>query len=138
MDSQATTPLATQPSRGVLFVGVAWFLSYLFARFALDAWRPEPHWDIVVASLPVLAFYWFVWAVQRTLRSADELRRRIHLEALALAFLTTMLILMMLGLLDGPAGGALGLPLRDLWFVLPPLYGLCFLAASQQIGRAHV
>jgi hypothetical protein len=70
--------------------------------------------------------------VQRALRNADELQRRIHLEALALAFLTTMLVLMMLGLLDAPPMGPLGLPLRDLWFFLPPLYAICFAVASQR------
>ena len=132
MDSETTIPLTTHPSRVVLFVGVAWFLSYLAARFALEAWAPPPHWDIVVACVPLLAFYWFVWVVQRSLRNADELRRLIHLEALALAFLTTLLMLMVLGLLDAPPVGPLWLPLRDLWFVLPPLYGICFLVANNR------
>src|ERR1700687_3345227 len=132
MESHAIVPLTLLHSRGVLFVSVVWFLSYFVARFALDAWTPAPHWDIVVASVPVLAFFWLVWVVQRALRSADELQRRIHLEALALAFLTTMLVLMMLGLLDAPHMGPLGLPTRALWFFLPPLYAICFAVASQR------
>ena len=132
MDSEMTIPFTAKPSRAVLVAGAAWFLTYLAARFALEAMAPPPHWDIVVACAPVLAFFWFVWVVQRTLQNADELRRRIHLEALALAFLTTMLVLMMLGLLDSPPVRPLGLPLRDLWFVLPPLYGICFAVASQR------
>jgi hypothetical protein len=60
------------------------------------------------------------------------MRRPIHLEALALSFLVTMLVLMLLGLLDGPSGGRVGLSLRDIWAVLPPLYGLCFLAANRR------
>ena len=132
MESEATVPFTALPSRGVLFVGAVWFATYLATRYALDAWTPAPHWDIAIASLPVLAFYWFVWVVQRALRNADELQRRIHLEALALAFLTTMLVLMMLGLLDAPPMGPLGLPLRDLWFFLPPLYAICYAVAGQR------
>lgn len=132
MDSKQTIPVTNNPPPRVFIAGLTWFLTYLAARFALEALAPKPHWDIVVACAPVLAFFWFVWVVQRTLQDADELRRRIHLEALALAFLTTMLVLMMLGLLDAPPVGPLGVPLRDLWFVLPPLYGICFMVASQR------
>ena len=132
MESEAAVPLTALPSRGVLVAGGAWFFSYLAARFALDAWNPAPHWDIALACVPVIAFYWFVWVVQRALRGADELQRRVHLEALALAFLTTMLVLMMLGLLDEPPMGPLGLPLRDLWFFLPPLYAICFAVANHR------
>lgn len=132
MDSESTVPFTTSPSRGVLVAGVAWFLTYLAARFALEALAPAPHWDIAVACAPVLAFYWFVWVVQRTLKSADELQRRIHLEALALAFPTTMLVLMTLGLLDSPPTGPLGIPLRDLWIVLPLLYGICFAVVNNR------
>jgi hypothetical protein len=123
---------ADHPSRSVFIAGAAWFLSYVAARYAIDAWEPKPHWDIAIASFPVFAFYWFVWIVQRNLKAADEMRRRIHLEALGLSFLVTMLVLMLLGLLDGPSGGRLGLSLRDIWAVLPPLYGLCFLAANHR------
>ena len=130
MDSKVTIPIAARASGAVILAGGAWLLSYLLARFLLGKLAPEPHWDIVIASIPVFAFYWFVWVVQRALRNADELQRSIHLEALGLAFLTTLLVLMMLGLLDGAPTGPLWLPLRELWFVLPPLYGVCFLVVS--------
>jgi hypothetical protein len=132
MDSKQTTTVTNAPSSRVIIAGLGWFLTYLAARFALEAWEPRPHWDIVVACAPVFAFYWFVWVVQRALRNFDELRRRIHLEALALSFLTTLLVLMMLGLLDAPPVGPLGLPLRDIWFMLVPLYGICFAVTSQR------
>jgi hypothetical protein len=128
MNSQATVPMTSNPSRGVVVVGALWLASYFVARYALDTWKPPEGWDIAVASFPVWVFFWFVWVVQRTLRSADELQRRIHLEALALAFLTIQVALMTLGLLDR---GVLWLPLRNLWFALPPLYGVCFLVASR-------
>jgi hypothetical protein len=121
--------MKSQPT--ILFAAAAWILSYFAARYALDTWAPEPHWDIVVASIPVVAFYWFVWVVQRTLRNADELRRRIHLEALAIAFLTVVLAIMMLGLLEDSPHHHLYLPLRNLWLALVPIYGISFLVASR-------
>ena len=133
MNSQSSVVIpAGHSSRSVFVAGAAWFFSYAAARYAIDAWDPKPHWDLAIATLPVFAFYWFVWVVERNLKNADELRRRIHLEALGLSFLVTMLVLMLLGLLDGSSGGRLGLSLRDMWAVLPPLYGLCFLAVNQR------
>ena len=131
LNAKLAAPVTTHISVSVLLAGIVWLLSYLAARYALATFAPAPHWDIVVAGAPVFAFFWFIWVVQRTLRTTDELRRRIHLEALALAFLTTLLVLMMLGLLDGSPAGHLRLPLRDLWFVLPVLYAICLAAVSQ-------
>lgn len=131
MDSKQAIPTTSESPPRVLIAGVAWFLSYLAVRYAFETLQPVPHWDMMLANVPILAFFWFVWVVQRALRNADELRRRMHLEALGLAFLTTMLVLMTVGLLDGP-DERLTLPLRDLWFVLLPIYGLCFVAVSQR------
>jgi hypothetical protein len=132
MNPALTVPTTHRPSRGVLIAGLAWLFAYLAARFALETMAPPPHWDIAVANIPIVAFFWFVWVVRRTLNGADELRRRIHLEALALAFVTTLLVLMTLGLLDNPPSGPLGIPLRDLWIVMPVVYGLCFAAVNQR------
>lgn len=134
MDVKQATPVISKSGPHVLIAGVAWFLTYLAARLAIEAMAQPPTWDIVVACAPVLAFFWFVGVVQRTLKNADELRRRMHLEALGLSFLTTMLVLMLLGLLENapPPWGPLLLPLRDLWLVLPPLYGICFVVVNQR------
>jgi hypothetical protein len=72
-----------------------------------------------------------VWVVQRALRKADELQRRIHLEALALAFLTTMLTMMGLGLMEETWSGRILLPWRDLWLALPFIYAMCFAMARR-------
>ena len=132
MNPAMTVQSNSHPARGVLVAGLVWLAAYLAARFAMEATAPPPHWDIVVANVPVIAFFWFVWVVRRTLNGADELQRRIHLEALALAFVTTLLVLMTLGLLDNPPSGPLGIPLRDLWIVMPVVYGLCFAAVNQR------
>ena len=132
MDSDPAIALTTNPSRRVFVAGVTWLLVYLAARFALEETGLAPPWGLVVVCAPLFAFYWFVWIVQRTLKGADELQRRIHLEALALAFPTTMLVLMTLGLLESLPAGQLEIPLRDLWVFLPPLYGICVLVANQR------
>jgi hypothetical protein len=131
MNSDPTVHFSHDAPPRVLVAGLAWLLAYFAARFALEAWAPPPHWDIVVANVPTLAFFWFVWVARRALKDFDEMQRRIHLEALALAFPTTMLVLMTLGLLDS-ALTPLWIPLRDLWVVLPVLYGLCFAVVNQR------
>jgi len=124
-------PYARKPSPGVIAAGAAWIISYFVARYIIDTWAPPESWDIAVASIPLFAFYWFVWIVQRTLRQADELQRRIHLEALALAFLSTMLAMMGLGLLEHTPRGQVWIPWRDTWLALPVLYGVCLVVATR-------
>ena len=115
----------------LILAGGAFLFSYFLARHGMHAWAPVSHWDIAVMSMPLLVFFWFVWEVQRVLRHIDELQRRIHLEALALAFLTVMLALMGLGLIEETPRGRITLPFRDLWFTLLPIYGICYLAARR-------
>jgi hypothetical protein len=80
-------------------------------------------WRVVAAALPVGPFALFLFALSRAIRGLDELERRIQLEALALAFPLTMLLLMALGLFE------LAMPLsrddwsyRHVWAMLPVLY----------------
>jgi hypothetical protein len=120
-----TLPFTQAPAWRVLTAGVIWILCYLAARFALEAGVAAHPWDLAVALLPVPTFLWFVWTVIGALRDADELQRRIHLEALALAFPATMLLLMTLGLLSTLPSDPIVTPINKLWVMLPPLYGIC-------------
>ena len=131
MDSQAITNTKSAGWPRIIVAAALFLATYFIARYGMWAWAPAQPWDIVVMSAPLVAFFWFVAAVQRTLRHSDELQRRIHLEALALAFLTVMLALMGLGLIEETPRGRVTLPLRDLWFALIPLYGICYIAASR-------
>ena len=110
----------------MIVAGAVWILSYFIARYLLDNWSQSQQWEFAIVSLPMFAFFWLVWVVQRALRRIDELQRRIHLEALALAFLTTMLAMMGLGLLEETPRGLVTLPWRHLWFALLPLYAVCY------------
>ena len=100
MEQQAIAPVRIPR---LVLSGAAFLGAYFLARHGMHAWAPPWHWDIAVMSMPLLVFFWFVWEVQRVLRHFDELQRRIHLEALALA----------------------------LWFALLPLYAICYLAARR-------
>ena len=51
-----------------------------------------------MALIPTPLFALFLWSFVRDLRSADELERRIQLEAFAVAFLLGMVLLTTLGL----------------------------------------
>jgi cobalamin synthase len=72
----------------------------LAARFALEATPLETWQRIAIALVPLPAFAWFVWEFIRTASDADELERRVQLEALAVAFPLTLLLVMTLGLLQ--------------------------------------
>lgn len=131
MEHEAMAPAHPARTPRLVLAGGVWLFSYFLARHGMHAWAPESHWDIAVMSIPLVAFYWVVWEAQRVLRQIDELQRRIHLEALALAFLTVLLALMGIGLLEETPKGRIAVPLRDLWFALLPLYGICYLAARR-------
>jgi hypothetical protein len=103
MESEATAPVNPARWPGIVLAAGAFLICYFVARYGMWAWAPEQPWDIVVMSAPLLA----------------------------LAFLTVMLALMGLGLIEETPRGRVTLPLRDLWFALIPLYGICYVAASR-------
>lgn len=114
---------APRGDRTLLVVGFAWFLAYVVARGVLA--QPELSRGIRLAAalLPVPLFAAFLVRFVRSLRGADELERRIHLEALAIAFPLTILLLQTLGLLER----AVGLKFEDwsyghVWAYLPLFY----------------
>jgi hypothetical protein len=83
-----------------IIVTVVWIACYSGARIVLRDFQLEPWVRVAVALLPILPFMGFLWSVLAHIRSMDEFHRRIHLEALAIAFPLAMLLLMILGLLE--------------------------------------
>jgi len=84
---------------------------------------------VAIALVPIPFFAGFLWQVIKGIRSADEFERRIHLEALAVAYPLAMLLLMTLALMQR----AVELKCEDwsyahVWFYLPVFYllGLMF------------
>lgn len=78
-----------------------WFLLYFSARGLLEPPEIMDKWArVAVALLPIPAFVLFLISVVRGIRGLDELERKIHLEALAIAFPLGLVLLMTLGLLQ--------------------------------------
>ena len=77
----------------------------------------------VMVLLPAIPFAFFLFRFIGYVRSLDELHRRVHLEALALAFPIATLFLMTLGLIE--RAGALSAKYwsyGDVWYYLPLFY----------------
>ncbi len=109
--------------RWLIGFGVLWVLAYFLARLILKGGAGEPWLRVSVALLPIPFFVLFLLVFIRTIRSMDELERRIHLESLAVAFPLVMVLLMVLGLLQR----AIELPFEDwsyahVWAYLPLFY----------------
>ena len=104
----------------LLLSGTASLLLFFAARFALEASAFEPWPRIAIALVPLPAFAWFLWEFVRSVSDADELERRVQLEALAVAFPLSLLLVMTLGLLQI----AVPLPPDDWSYrhILPMLY----------------
>jgi hypothetical protein len=104
----------------VLLSGTASLLLFFAARFALEATALEAWQRIAIAVVPLPAFAWFLWEFVHSVQDGDELERRVQLEALAVAFPLTLLLVMTLGLLQI----AVPLPPEDWSYrhILPLLY----------------
>ena len=120
-----TTPLIARPA----LWGAAWFAAWIGARIVLE--NPNvPVWGRIAAALaptPIAAAA--LVTIVRGARELDELEKRIQLEALAIAFVLAVLLIMTLGLME------LAITLnrddwsyRHVWAMLPPMYfaGLVF------------
>ena len=89
--------------RGALVLAAlaAWLVLYMGVRFYLEATpQPPDRVRLALAFVPAPVFAFFLWQFIRALRSADELERRIQLEALAVAFPLGLLLLTTLGLVQ--------------------------------------
>jgi hypothetical protein len=111
------------------FVVALWAVVFFGARLALDRDLQLPAWVKVTAALaPILPTALLLWFVVSAIRGLDELHRRVHLEALAIAFPLAILLLVTLGFLQL----AIDLPAEDwsyrhVWPLLLVFYffGLC-------------
>ena len=102
MNVVATTE-RTSDLRG--FAGIAgWGLLYVAARGLLELETLSWWTRVAIATAPVPVFAWVLWAISKGIARMDELQRRIQLEALALAFPLTVLMLMTLGLVELAVG----------------------------------
>ena len=98
-----TNPRPRAIPNGTVVLGllVLWLLLYFGVRLFLEA---NPDLDrgvrLALAFVPTPVFAAFLWRFIQQVRSADELERRIQLEALAVAFPLGVLMLTTLGLVQ--------------------------------------
>lgn len=106
-----------------------WFGSYIAARAIIPGLPADSWLRTAVALLPLLPTIAVLWRISAAIRGLDELQRRVHLEALGMAFALAMVTLWTLGLLE------LAIELnredwsyRHVWAMLPLFYfiGLAF------------
>jgi hypothetical protein len=117
-------------STRLLVAAGAFAVAFIIAVVVLEVLAPPGPVRLAAALLPVPAFAWFIVEEVRLLRRLDELERRIQLEALAVAFPLSVLLVFALGMLER---AGLAVPtlerLRDVWALafIPYALGL-FLA----------
>ena len=97
--SRAARLIPSQP----IVPGIVWGATYIAARLLLEL-ELAPGVGVAVALAPVLPFVFTLVGLVQGIRSMDELHRRVHLEALVIAFPLTLLLVMTLGLLDLAVG----------------------------------
>ena len=88
---------------------------------------------MVVALFPIVPTAFFLLLMIANIRDLDELQRRVHLEALAIAFPLAVLLLWTLGLLQL----AVDLPIEDwsyrhVWAYLPLFYAIGLVIARRR------
>lgn len=106
-------------------LGLIWLGAYFTARGVLQAQTLEKWVRVAVALAPVPIFGGFLVSFINAIRSLDELERRIHLEAMAVAFPLGILLLQTLALMQR----AVELKFEDwsyahVWIYLPIFYVL--------------
>lgn len=108
-------------------VTALWGVSFIAARLALDnELQLQPTWlRVAAASLPIVPTALFLWFVVAAVRGLDELHRRVHLEALVIAYPLAILLLVTLGFLQlaidlSPEDWSY----RHVWVYLPGFYFL--------------
>ena len=89
-----------RPARSVGLSAMLLIVLFFGARLLLEVPNLPTPLRVAIALVPLPAFIWLLWSFIGDLRHADELERRIQLEALAVAFPLTMILVMTLGLLQ--------------------------------------
>jgi hypothetical protein len=135
MQEQAISPWSSYARCiGLYVTGVIWLVTYTLTLLALKFLVLPAAVAAAIAFVPVVPFSFFLFAFVKTLRNADELQRKIQLEALAVAFPVTLVGLMLLGLLEVafPNGLARDFSYRHVWTYLPVIYFCSVAVASRR------
>ena len=115
------TPLIVLCFAAAIDIGASWLLG-----------KPGigPHTRIVFALLPIPANLVLVVVIVRRIRQLDEFLRRVHLEAIAIAFLLTLLAVSVYE--DFQKAHVVGsLNLDAVWIFLAAFYGIGYFIAAR-------
>ena len=86
----------------VNFQSVAWALifsvSFAISVFYLSRYSPPPPAALLIIALNALLFGVYAFKLIQNLSTLDEVQIRIHLEAVSLAFVLSLLLVMILGM----------------------------------------
>ncbi len=94
-----TTPQGQQYKRKMRIAVAGYTVLLLLAVTFLRAYPASP-WKIPVMLLPVVPAAWGVFVALQFVRAMDELQRRVHLEGMAFAFTTTVLVTVTWGMME--------------------------------------
>jgi hypothetical protein len=92
--------LTCKTERRIGISAAAWLSVFFIARGVLESSDLPAATRAAIALTPLPPFAWFLWEFVHAVRTADELERRIQLEAMAVTLPLTMLLIMTLGLLQ--------------------------------------
>lgn len=128
-----STDLADRPrvSRRFLLLFGLWAAAYLASGRLLDASAPAT-WRVALIVVPAACFVAWMVEVLRFVRAQDERERRIQFEGLAVSLPVTILLLMVLGQLEG--AGWRPVPLRHLFVVPILVHAVAASAARRRLG----
>jgi hypothetical protein len=92
--------VAGAANRRFYAAGAAAIVTYFGARLVLEMHQLPVAWRLTAALVPVPVFAWLLYELVRGARELDEMQRRIHLEAVAIAYPVVVMLLMTLGLVE--------------------------------------
>jgi hypothetical protein len=100
MTATSTTAAAGSSSSRLVAAVALSMVTYFGARIVLELDTIATWQRVAAAIAPVPFFVWALFELARGARQLDEMQRRMHLEALAIAYPLTVVLLMTLGLLE--------------------------------------
>lgn len=112
------------PTQGICIAALAaWIGSYFAARYLIPLAPNDSALRVAIALAPLATTAVLLWVVWRGVRSLDELQRRVHFEALAIAFPLSIVLLWVLGLLELAVDlDQRNWSYRHVWAMLPLFY----------------
>lgn len=114
MESACETPEARRYRPWILGWSIVTAIALLLSSSVLSGTEYGPAARLVIAMAPIVMLVGMIALMARQVRHLDEMQRRIHLEALAIAFPAAAIIALAVEYLQ-KAGFAEGWTIGDVW-----------------------